>query len=497
LSNGTLFVSNFPTTSGAFDTVMNSGNTSGFALQLSLLGDSIVFSTFIEGAVDGTIVRALDVASSGAVIVGGFTVSPVYPLTAGAFDSVYSNQEGFVTRLDPTGSVQEWSTFLGGSNSEEVTALRVAPSDEVTVVGMTRSQDFPFSAGAFNHTVPPAGGTFITRLSPLGNALVWSTFLGGTSTSGSGVAKANALALEAGGGVCLVGACSDPTFPTTPGALFSSHPFSATGHSFVARVNSTGSSLVYSTLLSFAAVGTDIVVDSSGVATVCGIDLNSTMPTTPGAYNATHVFPVDAFVARINPVGTRLYYSTMFGGPGFDGAETLAMMDPYRCALAGGAGSGLPTTPGAFDTTYNGGNNDCFAAVLDLYLQGSQPHGDSTPSCNGVLIMNVTAMPSAGSANFGFYCSGAPPSTQGWLLLGFEAQTPTTIQGASIWLDLGSRIYRKSVQSDADGFVESNLPLTAFPAGVHFAAQYVFFNIATCQGTGALCASHAVLINVQ
>jgi hypothetical protein len=498
LSNGTLFVSNFPTTPGAFDTVMSSGNTSGFALRLSAFGDSLVFSTFIEGTGDGSKVLALDVAASDSIVVGGYTLSPAFPVTPGALDTTYSPlQEGFVTRLDPTGSFLEWSTFLGGSNDEAVTSLKADSSDQVTVVGFTRSQNFPFSVGAFNHTVPLGGGTFITRLNAQGNALLWSTFLGGTSDNGSNIATATALAIEPNGNVVLVGTCTDPTFPTTPGALFQAFPPGAATHSFVARVNSTGSSLLYSTLLSFAAVATDIIVDSSGVATVSGIDLNTTMPTTPGAYNATHMYFVDAFLARLNPTGTRLYYSTMFGGPGFDGGRTLAAIGAHRMVLAGDASPGLPTTPGAFDQTYNGGNNDCFAAVLDLYLQGTSGYGTSTPSCHGDLTMNVTQMPAAGAQGFGFYCSGAPPLAEGWLVLGLEAPAPTLVQGASVWLDPSHRLIRRRVQSNADGFVETPMPLTSAHSGQHFAAQYVFANTASCSGPGGFSASHAVLVDVQ
>jgi hypothetical protein len=294
-----------------------------------------------------------------------------------------------------------------------------------------------------------------------------------------------------------VGRTSDETFPTTPGALFSAYPPSGTTHSYVARINSTGTALVYSTLLSFAADVRDVVVDASGVATVCGIDLNTTMPTTPGAFDSSHTNLTDGFITRLNPTGTKLYYSTAFGGPGGDNAQTLATIGPHRMAFAGGMGTGVPTTPQSFDQTFNGGNNDLVAAVLDLFLQGTRGYGRSTPSCRGELIMNATQMPSAGASGFGFWCSGAPPSSQGWLLLGNEAPTPAPALGGAIWLDRSGRIFSIPVQANADGFVETPLPLTAIPTGQHFAAQYVFLNTATCPGLGLLSTSHAVVVDVQ
>ena len=494
-----LFTSDFPTTPGAFDRVMSSGNSAGFALRLSTSGDALVFSTFIEGSVNGSEVYALDVASSGATIVGGFTSSAAFPVTAGAFDTSFNTSggpDGFVLRLNPSGSALEWSTFLGGSAQEEVTAIRMQPDGTATVVGFTSSQDFPFTAGAFNHTVV-SGGTFILRLSSLGNAIVWSTFLGGTSQFGGNVARPTALALEPSGGLVVVGTCQDPTFPTTPGALFTAYPAGLDTHSYVARINSTGTALTYSTLLSFAAVAGGVVVDASGVATVCGIDLNATMPTTPGAFDSTPSTTVDAFISRINPTGTKWYYSTKFGGPDVDGGETLASLGPHRVALGGRMGVGGPVTPGSFDQTFNGGVNDIVAAVLDLLLQGTSGLGDSTPSCRGAVTMNVTRMPSSGASDFGFWCSGAPPNAQGWLLLGREAQVPTLIQGAALWLDRSNRLLRIPVVSNADGFVETPLPLTAVPSGLHFAAQYVFLNTATCPGLGPWSMSHALLVDVQ
>lgn len=497
LFNGTLFTSDFPTTQGAFDTVMSSANTAGFVLRLSDLGDQLVFSTFIEGSNGGSEAHALDVSSTGATVVGGYTVSSTFPVTPGAFKSTYVPlREGFVTRLDPTGAFLEWSTFLGGSNDDDVIAVEVDEDDFVTAVGFTRSSNFPFTSNAFNRTIVPSGGCFITRLNPQGSALVWSTAFAGTTTATFNGTSPKALALEPGGSLVIIGSSGDPSLPVTPGALFQPYPSSTTLHPFVARIDGTGSTLLYSTFLSFAAELSDVVVDASGVATVSGFDPNGMMPTTPGAYDSTST-PTQAFLSKINPTGTRLYYSTHFGGTGSEGAVTLAALDSHRVVFGGGTQAGLPVTAGSFDQTYNGGLNDGYVAVLDLLLQGTRAYGDSTPSCRGDLTMNVTRMPSAGAADFGFYCSGAPPSSFGWLILGTEASSPTPSHGASIWLDVTRRIARIAVQSDANGFVETPLPLTGFGSGIPFAAQYFFLNTSACSGQGPFSASHGLRIDVQ
>ncbi|MBL8860138.1 MAG: hypothetical protein JNL28_16630 [Planctomycetes bacterium] len=494
-----LFTSDFPTTPGAFDTVMSSANASGFALRLSETGSSLVFSTFIEGSGSGSRVYAVDVAQSGATLVGGFTGSAAFPVTPGAFDVSFNSSgstDGFVLRLDPTGSFLEWSTFLGGSGLEEVTSLKIQPDGRVTAVGSTGSSDFPFTPAAFNQSVV-GRGTFITRLAPQGNALIWSAFLGGTSAAVGTESTPNALALEPSGGVVVVGWTRDPTFPTTQGALFTAYPPGAAIHSYVARVNSTGTALAYSTLLSFAAVARDVVVDASGVATVCGYDLNTTMPTTPGAFDATPSTLGDGFITRINPIGTELYYSTKFGGPNDDSVDALSTIGPHRVAFSGRGGMGVPVTAGSFDQTFNGGNNDIVAGVLDLFLLGTRAQGQSTPSCLGDVTMNVTQMPSSGAPVFGFWCSGAPPNALGWLLLGRETQVPTVVHGASLWLDRTSRLLRIPVASNTEGFVEAPFSLSAVPPGQHFAAQFVFLNGGACPGMGPFSTSHALLIDVQ
>lgn len=498
LFNGTAFVSNFPTTPGAFDTHMDSGNRAGFAMRLSPLGDSLVYSTFIEGSIDGTEAQCLTVSSTGSAIIGGYTTSTAFPVTPGAFKTSYASTgtEGFVTRLNPTGSYLEWSTFIGGVNDDKVVDLQTDSSDRVMVLGFSRSADFPFTAGAWMQTVPVHGGVIVGRLNSQGSAFDWVTAFAGSAPTQLQATTPVAFALEPDGGVVFVGMSSDPTLPTTPGALFTPHA-PPQSHAFVARMNSTGSTLIYSTCLSYAAIVADVVVDASGVATVAGFDIQDTMPTTPGAFDATHNFPDQMFVTRIGPLGDRMYYSTLFGGAGWDTGEAISNIDAHRIVLGGAGETGIPITPGAFSPTFHGGLNDAYVATLDLFLQGIRTHGSPTAACRGPLSTNATRMPVAGDASFGFYCSGAPPSSTGWLLLGTEAPSPLMRGGAAIWLDVTRPIRRVGVQSDAHGFVERTMPLSAISAGTHFAAQFVFRNTATCTGTGALSASHALLVDVQ
>jgi hypothetical protein len=266
----------------------------------------------------------------------------------------------------------------------------------------------------------------------------------------------------------------------------------------VFKLDSAGSRLVYATYLTNYAYAVGVDVDSSGVATIAVADTRSTMPITPGAPAGSGVIDgSDATILRLDPTGTKAYFSGRFGGSGWDSAECVAALDSQRVAIGGNAGLGFPTTFGAFDTTFNGGLSDGFVAVVDLVLQGVQVLGSSSPACLGSVGMNTTQMPAAGSPSFGFWCSGAPPNSNGWLILGSPATQPTLRQGAAIWLDPARPIRIYAVATDALGFVERPLPLGGLQSGATFAAQFMFRNTAACTGPGAFSASNALRIQTQ
>jgi hypothetical protein len=153
--------------------------------------------------------------------------------------------------------------------------------------------------------------------------------------------------------------------------------------------------LVYSTFVggSFAQSISDLAVDPAGVVTIVGDTISADFPTTPGALSTTLNGVQDAFVARLDPSqppAQQLLYSTFIGGSGPDGASALAITGPGTLVMAGGTGSAdYPTTPGAYGTTPNGGN-DAFVTHLDLgpTLGFSQSQGPGTPFTihNGYMI---------------------------------------------------------------------------------------------------------------
>ncbi len=152
---------------------------------------------------------------------------------------VSGRRPGWALVVDP-GLV--WSTFLGGRGAEGVGALALDAQGVVTVVGSTTT-NFPTTPGAFDTSHNGSQDAFVTRLSPTGSSLVYSTFLGGM-----GHDRAYALALDAQGAATVAGDTESTNFPTTPGAFDTSHN-GGFSDAFITRLSPTGSSLVYSTLL--------------------------------------------------------------------------------------------------------------------------------------------------------------------------------------------------------------------------------------------------------
>lgn len=358
----------FPTTAGAFDTTFNAGSRDGFVTKLDPTGSSLVYSTFLGGT-DSDLGLGIAVDALGNAYVSGQTWSASFPTTAGALDTALSGHaDGFVTKLDPAGAALVYSTYLGGSTDfDTARSIAVDAAGSAYVTGWTGSADFPTTPGAFQTTLAPgplfAQDAFVAKLNPSGSGLVYSTFLGGgDSDFGWSIAVDSALDAYVGG------ATYSSNFPTTPAAF---DPTFNGGllDGFVTKLDATGSALVYSTYIGGSDIddGFGIAVDSLGRAHLTGDTLSKDFPVTPNA-----IQPVfggngnrDAFVTKLDAAGSALVYSTFLGGSDQEQGLGVAVDGLGSAHVAGWTSSGnFPTTPGAFDTTSNGGQ-DGFVVKID------------------------------------------------------------------------------------------------------------------------------------
>jgi hypothetical protein len=353
---------NYPTTVGVFDRGYNN-NTDVFVTKLDSSGSAVVYSTFIGGsAFDSG--NGIAVDEAGAVYVAGFSGSLNYPTTPGSFDTTQNGgSDAFVTKLDPTGSRLEYSTYLGGAgfSFEGANGIAVDRGGSAYVTGFTGSAAFPTTPGAYDTTKNGTGNdVYVTKLDPAGAALAYSTFLGGT-TSDTG----NSVAVDGKGRAYVTGFTASADFPATPDAHDSSH--NGGNDAFVTRLDSTGSGVEYSTLLGGAGgdSGQGVAVDESGTVTwVTGSTASSDYTTTPLAQDRTYNGNGDAFVASFDRF-SMLAYSTFLGGTASDAGSGIAVDEKGKLAHVTGstASADYPTAGLADDTSYNGGG-DAFLASL-------------------------------------------------------------------------------------------------------------------------------------
>jgi hypothetical protein len=357
---------NFPTTVGAFQPSFSGGFfVDAFVTKLDPTGSTLVYSTYLGGSADD-VGLAIAVDAFGNAHVAGPTFSSNFPTTAGAFDTTYNGAgDGFVTKLDPVGSMLLYSTYLGGSGGDQGFGIAVDSAGNTYVTGLTGSSNFPTTTGAVDTSFNGILDAFVTKLNPslAGSAsLVYSTYLGG-----SGEDLGLGITVDTAGNAYVTGSTSSTNFPTSVGAVDAT--FNGVVDAFVTKLNPAGSTLLYSTYLGGSGEdrGFGIALDASGSAYVTGGTNSGDFPTTAGAVDTTFNGLVDAFVTKLDPAGSTLVYSTYLGGSSFEQTTGIAV-DTAGSAYVTGltTSSDFPTTPAAFDTTFNGVTDAFVSKIADV-----------------------------------------------------------------------------------------------------------------------------------
>jgi hypothetical protein len=300
-----------PVTSGAFQT--NCASVTGygcpFVSKLDSSGSALVYSTYLSNNNGGGTSTGIAVDASGSAYVIGYTQSPDFPVTPGAFQTVcnglghfYPCVDAFVSKFNPTGSALVYSTFLGGSGGSPGGnygyAIAVDSSGNAYVTGQTGSKNFPTTPGAFDTVYHSHGDAFVTKFNAAGSALLYSTYLGGGSTD-----QGQSIAVDTSGNAYITGATASVKFPTTTGSVQPACGGSSKtcSNAFVTEINPAGSALVYSTFLggSRSDSGYAIALGSANDAYVAGRAVSANFPVTPGAFQTTNAGKEDAFVSAI------------------------------------------------------------------------------------------------------------------------------------------------------------------------------------------------------
>ncbi len=340
--------------------------------------------------------------------------------------------------IDP---VVVYSTYLGGSGIDQALAIAVDGAGNAYVTGLTTSVDFPVTPGAHDTS---GGGffttAFVTKLDPTGSALIYSTYLGGTTGD-----EGRGIAVDASGNAYVTGVTTSNNFPATLGAFDTT--FNGNFDAFAFKLDGAGA-LVYSTYLGGTSFdsGNGLAVDATGHAVVAGHTTSANFPTTPTALSTTLQGSGDAFVIRLTPDGSAATFSTYVGGSGFDMATDVAVDGSGAAYITGHTFSeDFPTTLDAFDTSFNGPRNgqDVFVSKLDAsggilvhstYLGGADYEFGSDIAVDSSGNAYITG--STFSPDFPV-TGGAFDTTLGGMLDGFVAKLDATGGGLSYASYLG------------------------------------------------------------
>ena len=311
----------------------------------------IVFNAIVGSSAADT---AAGVAIDGSLntYVTGTTIAVDFPLSS-AFQSTFQGtQKIFVFKLNPTGTALLYSTYLGGEGNETGQGIAVDSNGNAIVTGTTTSFQYPVVAAAQGNL---AGQTdaVVSKLSASGGALLYSTYLGGTGND-----QSLGIAVDPFGNAYVAG-FSNGAFPVTAGALQTL--IAGSNDCTVTKYNSLGA-VLYSTYLGGGSndACTAIAADPSGNAYVTGYTTSLDFPRTNGAAQTVYGGNQDAFVTEINPLGSALVYSTLYGAEGPDTGWAIAVDSQGAAYITGSTQSiGLPIISG-----FQGVNQSFSAAFI-------------------------------------------------------------------------------------------------------------------------------------
>jgi hypothetical protein len=301
-----------------------------------------------------------------------------FPLTTNALNKTPSGM--YFAKLSSTGALL-YSTFIGTrGGANYIHGVALGKDGCVYLAGNTTRSNFPTTPGAFQTTFKgPStdhhGDAFVVKLSPAGDRIIYSTFIGGTGRDGCGK-----IAVDAEGNAYVLGSTSSSDFPVTPGAFQTTYKGgedTSRGDIFVAKLNPDGSKLVYCTYIGGSETelyGDNLILDASGSVSFAGTTTSPDFPVTANALEKSYHGGTgdrgggDAVVVKLNPTGTALEYATYVGGRGDEHGTSLAVDKGGNFWLTGDTTSAdFPTTTGAY-CRQNKGGTDCF--VLELNPRG-------------------------------------------------------------------------------------------------------------------------------
>jgi hypothetical protein len=316
----------------------------------------LVYSTFYGGTGIADQGNAIAIDAAGSAYITGQTNSADLFVLNGIQPKLSGSMDGFVMKLDPTGTAVVYSTYFGGSASDEGHSIAVDAGGNTYITGYTTSSDFPIVNG-FQRARAGGQDAYVLKLNSTGSAIVFSTFVGG-----SGDDRGFGITIDAGNNVYVTGATGSNNFPVS--GSFQRTYAGGLSDVFVTKLNPTGA-LAYSTYV--GGVGLDqsyaVAVDAAGNAYVVGFTTSTNFPTV-NPIQATYLGGADdAFAFKLDAAGAALVYSTYLGGNVSENATRVVVDDTGSAYITGYTGSFDFPTANAYNAIH-GGNFDVFITRL-------------------------------------------------------------------------------------------------------------------------------------
>jgi RHS repeat-associated protein len=363
-----------PTTSGAIQT---SANGKAFVTKFNSTGSNLTFSTGLGTAT----ARGIALDSSNEPVITGDTTSASFPTTTGAWQT--SNQggdDGFLVKLNSSGTAEVLGTYVGGSGADQSNAVALDSSGNIYIAGQTASSNFPVTSGAYQTTLGGGTDAFAAEVSASG-APLYATYLGG-----SGNDAALGLALTAAGEAVLAGLTASSNFPTVNAPQVAGNGQGV--QAFVAKLAPGGKALEQASF--FSGQGMDqangIALDPLGAAYLAGATTKGTIPATSWGFQNS-ASPVNhAFVAKldISPLPPAFVPALAASGliataPGSDGGDPAAL---------GFSAAGVRYADGAVQLSASDLTSDGFGTSWGQQRSWSSAAGYAGKTLNGNGVVN-------------------------------------------------------------------------------------------------------------
>ena len=515
-SNGNVYLCGYTDSADFPGATMGSfpaGSDHVFVAKLDASGSNLIYADYIGGnSQDYGYALALDSANE--VYVTGSTASSDFP-TINPYQGIYPGSfNAFLTKLSSDGSQLLYSTYLGGNGSDVPSKVAIDSASNVLLAGTTSSTNFPVLNAYQSTASPNQGGLygtygFLTKFSPDGSSLAFSTYLGGSSNDPLNcggtqcwippTTTLNGMTLDASGNAYLAGITNTNDFPTTSGAYLTAN--STTQNStvgFLSKISSVGA-LRYSTYFYETTGFTDltaVAVDTTGSAYVTGYAYsNGTFPITTTSIcdpNDSTISCDFGFVTKVDPTGSTLSYSTFLGPNNIALPEAIVLDGNNNAYVLATTSSdsfvpvnGLEPFAGETDllideidaaansqvfATYFGGSGEDDASAMAIDSYGNLYVTGSTDSTD-VPTTQQALQASAGGNTDGLVIKIAT------VPLPLFAATPTSLSFASAPVGATSSVQQVTVQnmgaiamhvssvSTTGDFAQTNNCITVAPAG--------------------------------